>query len=268
MAGGGLVECARGDAAVDGRDRSVGSLRTILCEKRVYTRVSHTHAHPHAQLLLPLQGSLFIKTGLHRVKLGQRHLFFLAPGDEHTFYAEDRNEFLVLDIPADLFSSQDLGGLSGGLCLAMDRHWEALRTLFLYEAGRGAPLNHSLNDLFRYASGLLVKYDQPVSIKYLQENFQENPGLEKLASLEHYNPSYYCEWFQKKTGLTPGAYIQKLRLERAKSLLLNTDLTLLQIACEVGYEQQSSLTRLFKEKESITPAGYRRKFRKYAKTEA
>lgn len=237
-------------------------LRNIVCEKRAYTQISYTHTHPYAQLLLPLQGALFIKTRLHRVSIEQQHLFFLPPGDEHTFYALERNEFLVLDIPLSLFPSQYFNTSSGGLFLTMDQRWQALRNLFLYESGRNAAHSQSLNDLFRYASRLLVKKDRPVSIKYLQDHFQEEFNLNKLAALEHYNPTYYCQWFQKKTGLTPGAYLQKLRLQRAKSLLLNTDLSLLQIAHEVGYEQQSSLTRLFKQKESVSPTDFRKKFRK------
>ena len=239
------------------------NLKNILCERRVYTQASYTHSHPYAQLLLPLEGSLFIKTRLHKKNIEQNHLFFLPPGDEHTFYSEERNEFLVLDIPLSLFPSQDFRHLTGGIYLSMDQQWQALRTLFLYETGRNTELSHSLNDLFRYASRLLVKQnDQPVSIKYIHDHFQENISIAKLAALEHYNPSYYCEWFQKKTGMSPLAYIQKLRLEKARNLLLNTDLTMLQISQEVGYEQQSSLTRLFKQKESISPTDYRKKFRK------
>lgn len=240
----------------------MSDLRNIVCESRVYTRVSYTHAHPYAQLLLPLQGSLFIKTSLHRINLEQQHLFFLPPGDEHTFYAEDRNESLVLDIPLSTLPSQDYSALSGGIYLTVDQRWQALRTLFLNEMGRNAAQGHSLNDLFRYASSLLVKQEQPVSIKYMHNHYREKFSLDKLAAIEHYTPSYYCEWFQKKTGFTPGAYMQKLRLARAKGLLQNTDLSLLQIAHEVGYEQQSSLTRLFKQKESVSPNDYRKKFRK------
>ncbi|MFZ5643722.1 MAG: helix-turn-helix domain-containing protein [Bacillota bacterium] len=242
------------------------NLRNIFCERRVYTHVSYTHSHPYAQLLLPLEGSLFIKTRLHQVSIEQNHLFFLPPGDEHTFYSGERNEFLVLDIPSTFFPSQDFGHLTGGLYLELDQQWQALRTLFLYEIGKNSELSHSLNDLFRYASRLLIKPEElPASVTYIHNHFQESISLDKLAALEHYNTSYYCEWFQKKTGLSPMAYIQKLRLEKAKNLLLNTDLSLLQISHEVGYEQQSSLTRLFKHKESISPTDYRKKFRKYDK---
>ncbi|ABO50036.1 transcriptional regulator, AraC family [Desulforamulus reducens MI-1] len=237
-------------------------LRNILCERRIYTNSCLSHAHSFGQLLLPLQGTLFIETNLHRVRLDNKHLFFLPPGDNHTFYSKDKNEFLVLDIPASLLPEQNYKNMDGGVYLPLDQRWESLRFLFLSETGAHSKPNPSLHDLFRYASRLLYNFDQPVSIQYVQNHYQEKISLEYLAALEHYNPSYYCQWFQKKTGLSPLAFIQKLRLEKAKYLLINTDFSLLRIAQEVGYEQQSSLARLFRQKEGMSASDYRKAFQR------
>ncbi len=106
----------------------------------------------------------------------------------------------------------------------------------------------------------------PRSIRFLQEHFHEPVPLQKLAALEGYNLTYYCEWFKKITGLTPHAYLQKLRLSQAKHLLSQTDLSILQIAQQVGYEQQASFTRLFQIHEKMAPSTYRQKSRNSAKT--
>ncbi|WP_017531598.1 helix-turn-helix transcriptional regulator, partial [Pelosinus sp. HCF1] len=78
-----------------------------------------------------------------------------------------------------------------------------------------------------------------------------------LASLEHYHVGYYSQWFQKKMGVSVQIYLQKLRIEEAKRLLRETNYTILEIAQEVGYEHQASLTRIFKQVEGITPSVYR-----------
>lgn len=57
---------------------------------------------------------------------------------------------------------------------------------------------------------------------------------------------------------TPMEYLKKVRIERSKQLLLGTNLNILQIAWEVGYAHQSSLNRIFKDIEGITPAEFRR----------
>jgi transcriptional regulator GlxA family with amidase domain len=63
-------------------------------------------------------------------------------------------------------------------------------------------------------------------------------------------------------GVTPQTYIQTVRLTEAKRLLQETDFSILAIAQQVGYEQQASLTRVFKQLEGTTPSNYRRQFYK------
>ncbi|MTK10890.1 MAG: helix-turn-helix transcriptional regulator, partial [Clostridiaceae bacterium] len=67
--------------------------------------------------------------------------------------------------------------------------------------------------------------------------------------------------FKNKMKVSPVEYIQKLRIEKAKELFLNTDLTILQIAQIIGYEHNSSFTRVFKNLEKITPAEFKRKIK-------
>lgn len=79
-----------------------------------------------------------------------------------------------------------------------------------------------------------------------------------MALTEHFNVTYYCQWFYNQTGMTPNAYIQKIRLEKAKELLEGTNLSILEIAQLVGYSHQSSLTRLFQKNEGLSPACYKK----------
>ena len=65
--------------------------------------------------------------------------------------------------------------------------------------------------------------------------------------------------------MTPNVYIQKLRLEKAKEYLIDTDLSILMISQLVGYEQQSSLARLFIKHQELSPSAYRKKYREMAK---
>ena len=62
--------------------------------------------------------------------------------------------------------------------------------------------------------------------------------------------------------VSPIEYIQNLRVQRAKELLLNTNLTVLQISQMVGYEHNSSFTKVFKNLEKISPTEFRRNIKK------
>lgn len=237
----------------------------LICERRSYSQQCHTHSHTFAQLILPLQGILSIKTELHDAALGSQHLFFFPPFCNHTFHSDDRNESLVLDIPLSLFATEEIKYMKGSFCQSLDSRWQALKLLMLNETADQPAHSQAIHDLFRYASRLLMQQSLPNSITFIHEHYHEKLTLEQLAALEHYNPSYYCEWFQKRTGQTPMTYIKKLRLNRAKELLSQTSLPVLRIAQEVGYEHQSTLTKIFQQEEKISPSAYRRNKQKSAK---
>lgn len=230
----------------------------VICERRTYTAISHTHSHSFAQLILPMQGELFVKTDSSDFILDEKQVFFLPSNFDHTFFSTDRNEFLVLDIPFAILPDNDVKAINKEICKSLDDRWQAIRFLMINEINGNANNNYALIELIRFASHYLFKETIPESIQFIHENYGEKINLEKLASLEHYNISYYCEWFLKRTGMTPYKYIQNFRLEKAKQFLRETNLSILEIAYLVGYEQQSSLTRLFQKYEGITPTVYRK----------
>lgn len=238
---------------------------TILGERRTYSEVADTHDHAFAQLILPLTGTLFIETAQGHLAVDTSRLFFLPPSCRHTFYADDTNQFLVLDVPPQALPDPETTALQGGVSPTLDERWQALRYLLLSEIGETPTTHRALTDLFRYAYDLLQRDHVPRSLQYIHDHYAETLDLPTLAAVEGFNPTYYSEWFKKMTGLSPTAYIQRLRLTEAKQLLAQTDLPILHIAQQVGYEHHSSLTRLFRQSEGITPHAFRRHNRKSVK---
>ncbi|MDQ7096855.1 AraC family transcriptional regulator [Desulfosporosinus sp. PR] len=227
---------------------------SVICERRTYTDKCQTHSHPYGQLILPLQGNMSIKTNMFDFELDDKSLFFLPPDFTHSFYGKSKNEFLVLDIPTKLFYTFGVKTLNRELYQVFDERWKAIRYLMLQETD-----NSSLTDLVRYSGSLLFQRHIPASIQFIHENFHQQLTVECLASIEHFNVSYYCKWFYKQMEMTPNAYIQRIRLEKAKELLETTELSLLEIALQVGYSHQSSLTRLFRKIEGLNPILYRKR---------
>lgn len=232
---------------------------TLQAERRTYSEQAHTHDHPFAQLILPLQGTLFIETPQHQLTLNDSLLFFLPPHCQHTFHANTQNEFLVLDIPEGFLVREPRTNQHRGLSWVLDDRWQALRSLLLTELGDSSSPN--LIHLAHYACCLLQQNVTPRSLQFIHSHFHQPIDLNQLAHLEGYTPTYYCDWFKKQTGMTPTSYIQALRLQHAKELLVQTDLPILHIAQQVGYEHHSSLTRLFQHHEQITPIAYRQQIR-------
>ena len=94
-------------------------------------------------------------------------------------------------------------------------------------------------------------------IERMYDSLGERLSVEELASWCRFSVGYFSHLFRTVTGLSPHAYIARLRIERAKSLLDGTDLSVLEIALAVGYDDQNYFSRFFKEKTGLSPTAYR-----------
>ena len=232
-------------------------MHNIVVEKRNYNNKLNKHSHDYAQLMLPLNGKIYLETEYKKLTLEEKYIFFLPPNCEHYYQGEENNEFLVLDIPKHLVTISDMEKIKGGSKLLLDEKWDAIRNLLLNEIYTKNSSNN-INNLFHFFYNFLITENTSVSIKHINENFTEDIKIEQLAEMEHYNPSYYSEWFKKNMGVSPKDYIQNLRVTKAKELLLDTDYTITQIGQIVGYKHSPSFTRVFKEQTGYSPVEYRK----------
>jgi len=84
--------------------------------------------------------------------------------------------------------------------------------------------------------------------------------ITELAARYHYNASYLTELFRAETGMTLVAYLNSVRMERARSLLLNTDATVESIAKQCGFGDTKYFMKTFKRINSVTPSEFRRSY--------
>jgi AraC-like DNA-binding protein len=90
--------------------------------------------------------------------------------------------------------------------------------------------------------------------EYIEEHFSEDIPLSMAASIACLSPFHFLRVFSEETGLTPHAYLTQVRVRRAKALI-EKGWQVAAAACEVGFTDQSHLTRHFKRITGITP-GY------------
>ncbi len=94
-------------------------------------------------------------------------------------------------------------------------------------------------------------------IKYIENNYTHDIDINTLANLCHYNEYHFMRFFKKYTGKTCIQFIKNYRLEKSYNLLKNTDLSVTQIAFDVGFSNVSYFIRSFKEKYKVTPKEFR-----------
>ncbi|MDR1469795.1 MAG: helix-turn-helix domain-containing protein [Spirochaetaceae bacterium] len=94
--------------------------------------------------------------------------------------------------------------------------------------------------------------------RYLTDNFQKNISLKELSEKFYINLFYLSQLFKKKTGQNYSDYLACLRIDRAKELLIKTDMRVYEICEAVGYTDATYFSKLFEKICGCTPSEYRK----------
>lgn len=95
----------------------------------------------------------------------------------------------------------------------------------------------------------------------LAEHFDKRITIPQLARQAGINEAKLKEGFKELYGQSIHTYLLELRLEKAKNLLLTTELSITDITYEIGYSHVTHFTTLFKKEMGITPTEWRKKFK-------
>jgi AraC-like DNA-binding protein len=93
--------------------------------------------------------------------------------------------------------------------------------------------------------------------EYIEEHLVENIELETLAEVAGLSKWHFARAFKQSVGTPPHCYLIQRRLERAKGLLAETDLSLAHIALKSGFSDQSHFSRRFRMFIGVTPRSFR-----------
>jgi len=93
--------------------------------------------------------------------------------------------------------------------------------------------------------------------RIVEEYYHQGITLWELADKMHVTPEHVSAQFVKELGMNFSMYIRTFRMQKAKELLINTDLKLYQIAEMIGYSSARYFGRVFKETEGMLPSEYR-----------
>lgn len=107
----------------------------------------------------------------------------------------------------------------------------------------------------------LAPWQERVAKEYLLSRTHGGVSLAELAGLCGLSPGYFTRAFKQSTGQPPYAWLQRMRISRARNLLAGSDLPIAQIALECGFASQSHMTRIFTPLTGMSPAQWRRRHR-------
>ena len=239
------------------------------------------HDHAHFEICIIRQGSALHKTESSSEELGPGTVIVMAPGMVHAIYsAQDLHQtnlyYLTEWLADDLIS-----------------HWRETAFVPLFLAAVLFRRNHvGPIPQFMLNTNELENVDHELA-NITRESNEEQPSLiflrscllkilitmsraaVRASSIElslkfrkeivalAISPANLAVQFQKSTGWSPMAYYQHRRVQHACRLLLDLDLSITDVAYELGYCDAAHFTHLFKKHQKILPSAYRRL---YAKT--
>ena len=111
---------------------------------------------------------------------------------------------------------------------------------------------------FREHEDGLSKVKLRQAIEYINTHLGENLSLVAIATKLGMSQYYFCRLFKRSTGITPHQYLIQQRVERAKQLLKQPELTVTHVAIECGFANQSHLAKQLRQHTGLTPKQFRK----------
>jgi AraC-like DNA-binding protein len=93
--------------------------------------------------------------------------------------------------------------------------------------------------------------------RYIEEKQTEDISLTEVAKAVNTSTFYFCKMFKKATGLHFTEYVSRVRIEKAKNLLLNPNLRISEVAYEIGFQSLTHFNRVFKKITGQSPTEFR-----------
>ena len=95
--------------------------------------------------------------------------------------------------------------------------------------------------------------------QYVKENYKKEISLDEVAQIANLTPTSFCRMFKSKTKKNFIEYLNEIRISKACKLLIESDMSVSEIAYECGYKTVPNFNKLFKKNTSNTPKEYQNK---------
>ncbi len=103
----------------------------------------------------------------------------------------------------------------------------------------------------------LVKFEKVLA--YIDENYKRNISLSELSAIMNINTTYFSNCFKQVFHISPKQYILNKRLSESQRLLLESEMSIKEIAYEVGFDSESYFSEFFSDKVGVSATKFRKR---------
>lgn len=239
------------------------------------------HTHDFYELFLVEEGEIehFIDGDLKPMKKGE--LYFIKPENQHYFKKGNcrKAQFINLAFSEELFQATetianthlDIAGVSrvrAGVQGRMEIAVTSKMSLLLRERSGLFPFSQQGMVLSILLDCMIILASQPSgrgsAPEWLDHTCREMRkkenylgGMKRFVDISGKSQEHLIRSMKRYYDITPSEYLNRIRLEHAAVLLETTDISILNIVFESGFNNVAYFNRIFKETYGITPRGYR-----------
>lgn len=237
------------------------------------------HWHDGLELLLALDGEIFLRLNEQNITIIAGDLVVINRDDVHALTGKRGNLALALQIPysflseyiqnkrfdyqnADSEGSMQVKRLMARLVMLRERkdpHYKVRSLELLYELAYTMLSRFSVSTEPAGVSATRKHLKRLSAItRYIEKNYQNDISLRDVAQHHGLTPNYFASFFQKYMTKTFLNYLNDVRLSHAYKTLMETDLTVTDVALENGFPNVKAFNRIFRESFGDSPGAFRK----------
>ncbi len=213
------------------------------------SKVMKPHWHDEIELIYCNQGSFELSVNGEKKFVNTKQLVLINSNSIHRLrFLEDQTKIITLLLSTELFDEFKLVQCEFDLStLVIHNRMMQIYELLLEECS-----------VYKLA---ITKKKLPIIkqiVTYIEQHYDDELNLTILANHFHFSEVYLSRMFKEKTGITLLSYINKIRLNHAYNDLMNTSLTINEIALNHGFKNVKAFNKIFKEYYHDIPSKYRK----------
>lgn len=253
-------------------------------------RIIPNHWHKSAELLYCRKGNLNVWINSKSYLLMEGDFLFINSNIVHSTQSPTENDIIVLQLPLTFLqeaTQKDYLDKYDILCntllqssneqeQAFSRVRKILEEMLTYESQKEEAFSLKIYSLVFEMLYVLIRHfkvekngdNKLKTQKYLDRlgditefvkaNYDEKITLDSVALEFNFSIPYFARFFKKYMGITFTEYVTSIRLDKAVDLLMNSDLSILDISLAVGFPNSKSYTASFKKAYGHTPYHYKK----------